>query len=89
MPGVAVVAEEMESLPTALGDMFVLVNPLDGTREYVATDRVNIPSTSQSCRPASRIAGILAVPAMGLVYRGAKGRGAERLTLATDETASL
>ena len=88
MPGVAVVAEEMESLPTALGDMFVLVDPLDGTREYVAGSSeytINL-AIVQAGEP---IAGILAVPAMGLVYRGATGRGAERLALATDETASL
>lgn len=88
MPGVAVVAEEMESLPTALGDIFVLVDPLDGTREYVAGSSeytINL-AIVQAGEP---IAGILAVPAMGLVYRGATGRGAERLALATDETASL
>ena len=36
MPGVDVVAEEMASLPALPGDPFVLIDPLDGTKEYVA-----------------------------------------------------
>jgi 3'(2'), 5'-bisphosphate nucleotidase len=31
MPGVPVVSEEMASRPSRLGDVFVLIDPLDGT----------------------------------------------------------
>src|ERR1700722_10407212 len=36
LPGVPVVSEEMASRPSRLGDVFVLIDPLDGTKEYVA-----------------------------------------------------
>src|SRR5437879_3776914 len=36
MPGVDMVAEEMADLPARPGDPFVLIDPLDGTKEYVA-----------------------------------------------------
>src|SRR5579863_10229675 len=32
MPGIAVVSEEMENRPRLLGDLFVLIDPLDGTK---------------------------------------------------------
>jgi 3'(2'), 5'-bisphosphate nucleotidase len=81
MPGVDVVAEEMASLPAFPGDPFVLIDPLDGTKEYVAGSgeyTVNLAVVS-SGRP---VAGFLAVPAAGTLYRGVAGRGAERLSLA-------
>jgi 3'(2'), 5'-bisphosphate nucleotidase len=80
MPGVDVVAEEMASLPTLLGDPFVLIDPLDGTKEYVAGSSeytVNLAVIAGG-RP---VAGFLAVPAAGTLYRGLAGRGAERLRL--------
>jgi 3'(2'), 5'-bisphosphate nucleotidase len=81
MPGVDVVAEEMASLPTLPGDPFVLIDPLDGTKEYVAGSSeytVNLAVVAGG-RP---VAGFLAVPAAGMLYRGLAGRGAERLSLA-------
>src|SRR5271156_3877492 len=36
MPGVDMVAEEMAELPAKLGEPFMLIEPLDGTKEYVA-----------------------------------------------------
>jgi 3'(2'), 5'-bisphosphate nucleotidase len=80
MPGVDVVAEEMASLPTLLGDPFVLIDPLDGTKEYVAGSSeytVNLAVVAAG-RP---VAGFLAVPAAATIYRGVSGRGAERLRL--------
>ncbi len=62
MPGVDVVAEEMASLPALPGDPFVLIDPLDGTKEYVAGSSeytVNLAVVAGG-RP---VAGFLAVPA--------------------------
>jgi 3'(2'), 5'-bisphosphate nucleotidase len=83
MPGVAVVSEEMPNLPSRLGDLFVLIDPLDGTKEYVAGSSeytVNLAIV----RDGEPIAGIVAVPAEGLIYRGIVGRGAERLAMSGD-----
>jgi 3'(2'), 5'-bisphosphate nucleotidase len=83
MPGIAVVAEEMASLPTQLGDIFVLVDPLDGTREYIAGSSeytINL-AIVQAGDP---IVGIVAAPALGLIYRGMVGSGAERLIMDAD-----
>jgi 3'(2'), 5'-bisphosphate nucleotidase len=83
MPGVDMVAEEMGSLPVQPGDPFVLIDPLDGTKEYVggsAEYTVNL-AVVRAGRP---VAGFLAVPAEGLLYRGIAGRGAERLHIRAD-----
>ena len=82
LPGVPVVSEEsVERAPTAgLDRDFVLVDPLDGTRELVAGRdefTVNI-ALVMAGRPHL---GIVAAPAMGLMWRGYPGR-AERLRLA-------
>jgi len=80
LPGIPVVSEESRDRPNALGEMFVLVDPLDGTKEFVAgvgeyTVNVAIIAGGEP------IAGFVAAPALGLVYRGVVGRGAERLRL--------
>ncbi len=62
------------------GWSFVLVDPLDGTRELVAGRdefTVNVALMSGG-RPHL---GIVAAPALGLLWRGYPGRGAERLRL--------
>src|SRR5580704_13941472 len=83
LPGVPVVSEEMASRPSRLGDVFVLIDPLDGTKEYVAGSSeytVNL-AIVQGGVP---VVGFVAVPAEGLVYRGVAGRGAERLAMSHD-----
>jgi 3'(2'), 5'-bisphosphate nucleotidase len=80
MPGVVAVAEEMASPPSRLGEVFVLIDPLDGTKEYIAGSSeytVNLGIV----RNRLPLAGILAVPASGLIYRGIVGIGAERLAM--------
>jgi 3'(2'), 5'-bisphosphate nucleotidase len=81
LPGVPVVSEEEHEKPSELDDGFVLVDPLDGTREFLAgrdefTVNVAVIGKGRS------VAGIIAAPALGLVWRGVVGRGAERLRLA-------
>jgi 3'(2'), 5'-bisphosphate nucleotidase len=83
MPGVDVVAEEMPDLPARPRDPFVLIDPLDGTKEYVSGSgeyTVNLAVV----REARPIAGFVAVPAAGLLYRGVAGLGAERLHIGPD-----
>ncbi|MEI8151320.1 MAG: 3'(2'),5'-bisphosphate nucleotidase CysQ [Hyphomicrobiales bacterium] len=82
MPGVTVISEEATgSRPvTASGGLVVIVDPLDGTREFLAgLDEfvVNIALVDDG----TPIAGVVAAPARGLIWRGHAGRGAERLAL--------
>jgi 3'(2'), 5'-bisphosphate nucleotidase len=81
LPGVAVVSEEGPRRADTPGDTFALVDPLDGTKEFVAgrgeyTVNIAIIAGGQP------IAGFIAAPALGLLFRGIVGRGAERLALA-------
>lgn len=86
-PGVPVVAEESVShgrLPDLDGGSFFLVDPLDGTKEFIAGRdefTVNIALISNG----APIAGVIAAPRLGLLWRGVTGGGisgsAERLRL--------
>jgi 3'(2'),5'-bisphosphate nucleotidase len=85
-PDVPVVAEEACSLgavPTVVGGRFFLVDPLDGTKEFVKGGgdfTVNI-ALIRDRMPA---VGVVLAPAIGLVYVGVAGRGAWRGSLAGD-----
>jgi 3'(2'), 5'-bisphosphate nucleotidase len=73
LPGVAVVSEEAASreLPAELPDSFLLVDPLDGTREFIAGREeftVNVALVSGG-RPR---VGVVAAPAWGMLWRGAR-----------------
>jgi 3'(2'), 5'-bisphosphate nucleotidase len=83
MPGVAVVSEELAVQPSHLGDVFALIDPLDGTKEFLAGSSeytVNLAII----RDGEPVAGIVAVPAEGLIYRGRIRHGAERLAMSRD-----
>src|SRR5712671_6392310 len=59
---------------------FFLVDPLDGTKEFVAGRdefTVNLALVSHG----TPLLGIIGAPALGLLWRGLLGRGAERLTI--------
>ena len=83
LPGVPVVAEECAAggkVPGALGASFLLVDPLDGTKEFLAGRdefTVNIAIVTHGVP----IAGLIAAPAQGLLWRGVVGGKAERLRL--------
>lgn len=82
MPGVAVLSEEsVGSWPMAEArQRLFIVDPLDGTREFLAgLDEyvVNIALVENG----APVAGVVASPARGLIWRGAVGHGAERLAL--------
>ncbi len=83
LPGIAVVSEEAASLTqtTHVPDTFILVDPLDGTREFIAGRdefTVNIAIIHDG-RPVS---GIVGTPALDTIWRGALNSGADRLQLA-------
>jgi 3'(2'), 5'-bisphosphate nucleotidase len=85
MPGVDVVSEEMAVLPSHLGHVFVLVDPLDGTKEFVRGSgefTVNLAIV----RDGEPVAGIVAQPARGVIYRGRVRRDAERLAMSPGST---
>ena len=77
LPGVCVVSEEAvgRALPDRIPGSFVLVDPLDGTRELVAGRdefTINVALVSGG----SPRLGIIAAPAWGVLWRGIVGRGA-------------
>jgi 3'(2'), 5'-bisphosphate nucleotidase len=83
LPGVPVVSEEAtgRAAPAGLGRRFFLVDPLDGTREFLA-GRDEFAVSLALVNDAVPIVGVIAAPARGLIWRGIVGRGAERLALA-------
>jgi 3'(2'), 5'-bisphosphate nucleotidase len=81
LPGVPVVSEEDPPAATALPKRFLLVDPLDGTKEFLsgsAEFTVNL-ALIEAHQP---VAGVVFAPALGLLWRGAAGAGAERQDLA-------
>jgi 3'(2'), 5'-bisphosphate nucleotidase len=89
LPGMCIVSEEAagRAPPQRIPDSFVLVDPLDGTREFIAGRdefTINLAIVADG-RPRL---GIVAAPAHGLLWRGLEGRGAERLRLSPGAPAS-
>lgn len=85
LPGVPVIAEEMSSrsVPPALDGSFLVVDPLDGTKEFLAgSDQftVNVGIVTHGLP----VAGVVAAPNRDLVWRGVVGGHAERLRLKAD-----
>jgi 3'(2'), 5'-bisphosphate nucleotidase len=78
-PDIPIVSEESVA-PEKLGERFFLVDPIDGTREFIDGEdqyTVNI-ALIQHGRP---IAGVVGAPAMATLWAGRVGHGAERLRL--------
>jgi 3'(2'), 5'-bisphosphate nucleotidase len=80
-PGIPVVSEEDDArqAPPA-GAPFLLVDPLDGTREFLGPSgefTVNI-ALVEAGRP---VCGVVYAPALGRIWRGAAGQGAAAGTL--------
>ena len=82
VPGMPIVSEESigPSSATPLGPSFALVDPLDGTREFLAGRNEFTANIALVIGDTPAI-GIIAAPALGLIWRGIVGRGAERLRL--------
>lgn len=80
VPGIQVVSEEAAAewhgkKPPA---EFLLVDPLDGTAEFIA-GRLEYTVNIALVRHGTPVAGVVAAPALGLIWRGAADYGAERL----------
>jgi 3'(2'), 5'-bisphosphate nucleotidase len=71
--------ERCELASPPFRDSFFLIDPLDGTKEFVAGRAeftVNLALVTQGVP----LLGIVSAPALGLLWRGIVGRGAERVT---------
>jgi 3'(2'), 5'-bisphosphate nucleotidase len=86
-PSLPVISEEQAARekPKSLGQSgsYFLVDPLDGTREFVAGREeytVNIALVTDG----APLLGVIAAPASGLMWRGIVGRGADRLACTED-----
>jgi 3'(2'), 5'-bisphosphate nucleotidase len=85
LPNVPVVSEEsVDNGVAPLGDCFVLVDPLDGTREYLA-GRTEYTVNLAVVRNGTPLAGIVCAPGQATIWRGLVGQGAERLHLRGDK----
>ena len=84
-PDVPVISEEhaaREKPKPIAGGSYFLVDPLDGTREFIAGRdeyTVNIALMTDG----APLFGIICAPALGELWRGIVGRGAERLSFAS------
>ncbi len=85
LPGIPIVSEEDNARGApSLGRHFILVDPLDGTREFVAGRdefTVNIAIVENG---TPRI-GVIGAPARNTIWRGEVGGAAQRLRLAPGE----
>ncbi|WP_062013975.1 3'(2'),5'-bisphosphate nucleotidase CysQ [Aureimonas sp. AU4] len=74
-PGVPTVGEETGASPGAGSGTFFLIDPLDGTREFIGRNgefTVNIALIEHG----EPVAGVVLAPAMGRLFAGARGAGA-------------
>ncbi len=75
LPGLHVVSEEAAIVAPPAGAPFLLVDPLDGTREFVGASgefTVNLALIVDG----RAVAGVVFAPALGRVWAGARGFGA-------------
>lgn len=87
LPGIPTLSEERTHLAARpYLDSFFLIDPLDGTREFVAGRdefTVNLALVSNG----QPLLGIIGAPALGLIWRGVVGHGAERLLVTKNASA--
>jgi 3'(2'), 5'-bisphosphate nucleotidase len=83
LPGVDVISEEAaaKAAPRSIASTFALVDPLDGTREFIAGHdefAINLAIVAEG-RP---VFGLVSAPALHMIWRCKASGGAERLHLA-------
>jgi len=83
-PTLPIISEEEaeRAKPPTASKTFFLVDPLDGTREFISGRdeyTVNIALVSDGIP----ILGVIVAPARGMIWRGVVGRGAERMVLSS------
>jgi 3'(2'), 5'-bisphosphate nucleotidase len=83
-PELSVISEErVDGAAATDGANFFIVDPIDGTKEFIAgfdDYTVNVALVSAG-RP---LLGLVGAPALGLLWRGVVGAGAERLAISKD-----
>jgi 3'(2'), 5'-bisphosphate nucleotidase len=84
-PGIAIVSEEHAArerpeIPTGKGASYFLVDPLDGTREFIA-GRDEYTINVALVTSGEPVLGIICAPALGDFWRGIVGKGADRISL--------
>ncbi len=87
-PKLPIISEEraMGAMPPAQGSYF-LVDPLDGTREFIkGLDEYVVNIVLMTAHVP--VLGLIAAPALGLIWRGVSGGGATRLAFSVDGTIS-
>ena len=85
LPDLPVVSEERcGPMPATASRTFALVDPLDGTKEFIA-GRGEYTVNLAIIRDGWPVAGLVAAPASGELYRGAAGLGAQKLPLSGGE----
>lgn len=86
-PGIPSLSEERTHLSTApFRGSFFLIDPLDGTQEFVSKRdeyTVNLALVTDG----EPLLGIVGAPALGLIWRGLVGQGAERILVTKDASA--
>jgi 3'(2'), 5'-bisphosphate nucleotidase len=79
VPDIAALSEErVPSTGVPCPDTFFLIDPLDGTKEFLA-GRNEFTVNLALVVNGMPLLGIIGAPALGLIWRGLVGRGAERL----------
>jgi 3'(2'), 5'-bisphosphate nucleotidase len=83
-PDIPVLSEERQDLaaPPYAGSFFV-IDPLDGTKEFIAGRSeftVNLAIVTEGVP----LLGIIGAPALGAIWRGIVGRGAQRVAVSLD-----
>jgi 3'(2'), 5'-bisphosphate nucleotidase len=79
-PGLVIVSEEgdLKRTAAAAGDVYWLVDPLDGTKEFLA-GRAEYTVNVALVEGGEAILGVVQVPVDGRLYLGARGLGARRV----------
>lgn len=77
-PHIPIVSEEDSDLPSVASDIFWLVDPLDGTKEFISHNgefTVNIALIEKG----QPVLGVVRAPALGVCYAGIVGQGAFKI----------
>jgi 3'(2'), 5'-bisphosphate nucleotidase len=86
-PDASLLSEERVHLATPpYGGSFFVIDPLDGTKEFIAGRdefTINVALVTGGVPQL----GVIGAPALGLIWRGLVGHGAERLAVAADTSA--
>jgi 3'(2'), 5'-bisphosphate nucleotidase len=88
-PNLPIISEERaeNEKPAGTHTNYFLVDPLDGTREFIAGRDEYTINIGLIC-DAAPLAGVVVAPALGRIWRGITGRGAERLDFSAGKTSA-